>query len=196
MAIAAEKATALNLGRSLAYWVHGEYGSDYPDSAALVRDDDGTLKRFNQVYSLAPPVIPATAMSDIDIDRRLREKGSPQLVLGQTIPGPLQANYSGDEGYQDWAVGLTGFFAVWRSGAVASFDTMATERQMRNAVEKIGRLLDYNDGFMPVWHFGSGFLPTDMVGYATLFQVGSPVVRTSEFRADWNINLTVVRELL
>lgn len=192
LSMTADKAVPGNVVRSFAAWIHGTNGATYASSAALVRDTDGTLKRFNQVYSTAPnPIMGGAPGTDTDLTRILLG-GSPLLVFVGAVASPLDTFYGTDSGVQQFRVQLTAHFAVYDDASTGSLSYDRTMRQFNNGTEKITRLLQYNEGNFPIYDYSVN-PPQDNQLAVGIVTAAEPVDRGDRFRADWICYLRFLR---
>lgn len=192
--IDANQGGPLNLQRSLAAWLHGTTGATYAASAALCQDDDGALKRFNQIYALAPnPEVRYAGEAAVDPYQLLREVGSPLLVLDLPTPGADNALFGEAVSVDEWRVQVSLFCAVYRDTTSGKVDGPRTTKQLLNAMDKLNRLIRYKGGTFPIYDFALTPPQTNRVGFGRLSKVMEPVLRADQLRCDWNLRMTYLR---
>lgn len=193
--IAAHKATTSNIIRSLMGWIQGTTGADYAASAALCRDTDGTLKRWNQIHSLSTMVPYSPADPTIDVQEILQSGKSPVLMFRVPTPYPLMRAMGESCGTQVYECHLTAFFYQALESNADRIDEARTRKQMANGTDQLIRLLQYRGGSFPVYDFSATPPQDNLLGNGMISSVNNPFPRGENYTTDFVFYASVFRQV-
>jgi hypothetical protein len=182
--------------RSLSGWLYGSAYATHAESAAYACDTDGVKKTFKQIYATAPPPIAALPgdYADVDINRLLRDQGSPVMVFGDPIINPGMESVGRWFEHQVWTIHLTMFFGVFLDAATGEMNRQTTLRQSLSCDREDAPVLELLGRALSIYDFSKTPPQDTEIGGGQIFNVTS-LPRSDQFRTDFTFSIRVPRDI-